>query len=139
MTDGTAHQDTVPINPATLSKWTHPPLSGYYDGTYIWGRGASDCGNTLIGTLEAATLLLEKDFVPTRTILFAFGFDEESKGLEGAGHIAPVLEERYGKDGIEFVVDEGGLGVGEMYGAGFASPSTSEKGHSFVHVALKRC
>ena len=103
-------------------------MSGYYDGSFIWGRGSSDCGNTLIGTLEAASLLLEKSFVPTRTILFAFGFDEESKGLEGAGHIAVVLKERFGKDGIEFMVDEGGLGVGEMYGAGFASPSTSEKG-----------
>lgn len=30
-----AHQDTVPVNPATLDYWTHPPWSGKYDGKYV--------------------------------------------------------------------------------------------------------
>ena len=42
-----AHQDTVPVNSETIDKWTHPPWSGHYDGEFMWGRGVSDCGNTL--------------------------------------------------------------------------------------------
>lgn len=103
---------------------------------FLWGRGASDDTNMLLAELEAATLLLEGGFVPRRTVLFAFGFDEESKGLEGAGHIAPYLESIYGKDGIALIVDEGGLGLGEMFGAGFASPSTGEKGYLDVRFTL---
>lgn len=105
------------------------PWSGHYDGTYVWGRGAVDCKNTLSGTLEAVTLLLEASFVPRRTVLLAYGFDEESKGWEGAGEISKYFESVYGKDGIAFIVDEGGLGIGETYGRGFAMPATGEKGY----------
>ncbi|GAA5949200.1 hypothetical protein JCM21900_000857 [Sporobolomyces salmonicolor] len=131
-----AHQDTVPVNPATLDLWTHPPWSGYYDGSYLWGRGSADCKNTLSGILEAVTFLLEGGFQPRRTLLLAFGFDEESKGLKGAGEIAKFLEARYGKDGIAFIVDEGGLGVGELYGANMALPALGEKGYMDVNFTL---
>lgn len=26
--------DVVPVNPDTVDEWTHPPYSGYYDGTF---------------------------------------------------------------------------------------------------------
>ncbi|KAM0750795.1 carboxypeptidase S [Meredithblackwellia eburnea MCA 4105] len=131
-----AHLDTVPVPHATLDYWTHPPWSGHYDGKYVYGRGSVDCKNTASGILEAITLLISGGFTPRRTIIVAFGFDEESKGLEGAGHIAPYLEEVYGQDGIAFVVDEGGLGIGEMYGTGFALPATGEKGYVDVNFTL---
>lgn len=131
-----AHQDTVPVNLQTLDLWTYPPWSGYYDGTYVWGRGSSDCKNTLSGILEAVTLLIEGGFKPKRTILLAFGFDEESKGYEGAGELSKVIEEKFGKDGIAFILDEGGLGIGEMYGAAFALPATGEKGYLDVNFTL---
>ncbi|GAA5893738.1 hypothetical protein JCM5296_001121 [Sporobolomyces johnsonii] len=131
-----AHQDTVPVNPATIDLWTHPPWSGYYDGSYLWGRGSADCKNTLSGILEAVTFLLEGDFQPRRTLLLAFGFDEESKGRQGAGQIAKFLEARYGNDGIAFIVDEGGLGVGELYGANMALPALGEKGYIDVNFTL---
>ncbi|KAL8291771.1 hypothetical protein RQP46_002029 [Phenoliferia psychrophenolica] len=149
-----AHQDTVPVPSATLDYWTYrettpaalglhrpytsfsAPWSGHYDGKYVWGRGAGDCKNTLSGILEAVTLLLEGGFVPRRTAIFAFGFDEESKGWEGAGEISKYLEGIYGKDGIAFSLDEGGLGIGEMYGTAMALPSTGEKGYLDVNFTL---
>lgn len=124
-----AHQDVVPI--ADASDWTHPPFSGYYNATddFLWGRGASDCKNVLIALLSVLEDLLEQDFQPERTILFSFGFDEESHGFLGAGSLAPFIEERYGKDAVEFILDEGGTGL-SSFGDHiiYALPGVSEKG-----------
>jgi Gly-Xaa carboxypeptidase len=120
-----AHTDVVPVEQTTINQWTHPPYSGAFDGTYIWGRGASDCKNQLIGILESITLLLEQQFVPQRTVVLSFGFDEEISGGQGAGSLAPVLIERYGKNGAAVVVDEGN-GFSESWGTLFASPGVSE-------------
>lgn len=77
----TAHQDVVPVLPATLSQWDQPPYSGHYDGTYIWGRGASDTKGSLIAIMVAIEHLLETtDFKPERTIVLGFGSDEERGG-----------------------------------------------------------
>jgi Gly-Xaa carboxypeptidase len=52
--------------------------------------------------------LLGQKFKPRRTIVLAFGIDEESAGTEGAGKIAEYLEKTYGKDSFSFLLDEGG-------------------------------
>lgn len=51
--------------------------------------------------------LLEAGFKPTRTVVLAFGFDEEASGFQGAGHLGPHLEETYGKNAFAMIVDEG--------------------------------
>lgn len=57
---------------------------------------------------EAVSHLLEHGFQPRRTLILSHGFDEEEvSARRGQGHIAPLLEERYGKDGIFMLVDEG--------------------------------
>lgn len=57
---------------------------------------------------EAITHLLESDFEPRRTLILSHGFDEEEVfARRGQGKIAPFLEERYGKDGLSMVIDEG--------------------------------
>jgi len=59
--------DVVPVEPSTISQWTHPPYSGHFDGENVldsiefanlptigesvWGRGSSDDKNGLIGIL----------------------------------------------------------------------------------------
>lgn len=43
--------------------------------------GASDCKNNLVGILDALEFLLDHNFNPKRTILAAFGFDEEIRYL----------------------------------------------------------
>ncbi|RDW74760.1 putative carboxypeptidase s protein [Coleophoma cylindrospora] len=131
-----AHQDVVPVAEATIDQWTHPPYSGYYDGQYIWGRGASDCKNTLIGILEAVELLVDAGFKPKRTLILSFGFDEEASGFEGAGHLAPVILERYGKNGVGIIIDEGG-GLAEAWGSLFAVPAVGEKGYADVEVIVR--
>ncbi|KAJ5780443.1 hypothetical protein N7457_005603 [Penicillium paradoxum] len=128
-----AHQDVVPIDDP--SDWTHPPFAGVFDGEWVWGRGASDCKNVLIGLMSVAEDLLSQNWQPQRTVLFAFGFDEESHGFLGAGAISAALEEKYGKGSFEFILDEGGMGLqslgdesdpsGEVV---YALPAVGEKG-----------
>lgn len=72
---------------------------------------------------------------PQRSVVLAFGFDEEISGTQGAGLIAPYLEEHYGKDAFSVLVDEGG-GMVEMYGAVFAAPAVGEKGYIDTRVEV---
>ena len=81
-----AHQDVVPA--ASLSRWSHPPFEPYYDGQFLWGRGSSDCKNNLIGILSDVESLLEQAWKPHRTLVLAFGFDEETGGIRGAAGIS---------------------------------------------------
>ncbi len=55
--------------------------------------------------------------------------DEEIGGPRGAAGIGKHLEERYGKNGIAMIVDEGGSGLDERYGREFAKPAMAEKGN----------
>lgn len=131
-----AHQDVVPVEKSTIDAWEHPPFSGHYDGRYVWGRGSSDCKNQLTAILETVELLLHADFQPKRTVLLSFGFDEEVSGTRGAGHLAPFIEKRYGKDSVAALVDEG-AGMVEAWGAAYASPGVAEKGYTDVEVTVR--
>ena len=131
-----AHQDVVPVAKATVKQWEHPPFSGTFDGKYIWGRGALDCKNNLIAIMEAVELLVAADFKPKRTVVLSFGFDEEISGRSGAGHLAPVILERYGKHGVASIVDEGG-GAMQAWGTNFMAPGVAEKGYIDVNVVVR--
>ena len=61
-------------------------------------------------------------------LVFAFGFDEEIGGPQGASSIATLLLDRYGKHGVAMLIDEGGNAVSEEYGRTFVLPGTGEKG-----------
>ncbi|OCH84737.1 carboxypeptidase S [Obba rivulosa] len=132
-----AHEDVVPVEPTTIDDWIHPPYSGFYDGTWIWGRGSCDDKSSLIGILVAVESLIKKGFTPSRSVVLAFGIDEESAGTQGAGHLAGYLEETYGKDGLAMILDEGG-GYGTPYGDDvlFATPATSEKGYLDARIEV---
>ena len=132
------HQDVVPIEDGTETRWTHPPFSGQLADGYIWGRGTLDDKMAVIGLLEAVDLLLSKAFQPKRTVILAFGQDEEVGGLEGAEKIAHLLQSR----GVqaEFVSDEGGfLSIGMMPGVGapVAMIGTSEKGYLSLELSVE--
>ncbi|PWN50192.1 Zn-dependent exopeptidase [Violaceomyces palustris] len=139
------HQDVVPVPSDTLDQWKFPPFEGHYDveTDLLWGRGSSDDKNMLIGILEALERLLEEGFENSRTILVASGFDEEVGGPRGAGKIGLELERLYGKGGdgkdypFEFVLDEGGLGVGEEQGIDIAMPAVAEKGYTDIKVEIR--
>ncbi|ODV80490.1 carboxypeptidase S [Suhomyces tanzawaensis NRRL Y-17324] len=124
----TAHQDVVPVQEATVGDWKFPPYEGGEDGKFLYGRGVSDCKNLLTGLLETVELLLEEGkFVPERTIILGFGYDEESQG-KGAGYISKHLEARYGPDSFLQIIDEGSSGYKEFEGLKFILPATAEKG-----------
>ncbi|GAA6033233.1 hypothetical protein JCM8097_003008 [Rhodosporidiobolus ruineniae] len=132
-----AHQDTVPVPDTTLSRWTHPPFDAVYDDEgWIWGRGTTDCRNTLIGIFGALDKLIEDGFEPKRTIVSSFGFDEEIGGARSAAYLAKEIESRYGRDGVALILDEGFSGISESFGRTFASFGLAEKGAVSVELEV---
>jgi carboxypeptidase PM20D1 len=125
-----AHMDVVPIVPGTEHSWAHAPFSGDVAGGYVWGRGAIDDKGSLVMILEAAERLAKEGFTPERTIMFAFGQDEEVGGRQGNAVIAKTFAAR----GLHFyfVLDEGGAIVDEPF-AGVEKPiafvAVEEKGY----------
>ncbi len=114
-----AHQDVVPVIPGTEGKWLHPPFSGDVAEGYIWGRGAMDIKQMLIGILESAEYLLSRGSVFRRTVYLAFGEDEETRST-GARAISDTLKRR-GVE-LEFVLDEGAGDVTNA--ADYGAPGT---------------
>ena len=89
-----AHQDVVPVSPGTESQWTVDAFAGTVKDGFVWGRGAWDNKGNLIAQLEAMEMLAASGFAPRRTILLAFGGDEEVAGERGAAAIAALLKQR---------------------------------------------
>ncbi|KAL6689834.1 carboxypeptidase S [Trichoderma pleuroticola] len=136
----TAHQDVVPVENATLAEWDHPPLDAVYDkkSGYLYGRGASDDKSAITALMSAMeSLLSQETYEPRRTVIFAFGFDEECSGFRGAASIAKHLEDRYGKDGIAVILDEGGAGLQQVGDVLYALPAVYEKGYLDVWFDLE--
>ncbi|KFX91838.1 hypothetical protein V490_05702 [Pseudogymnoascus sp. VKM F-3557] len=129
-----AHQDVVPVLADTVQDWTHPPYSGHYDGEIIWGRGATDDKGYMISILESLNLLIEGGFKPKRTVILAFGCDEEISGENCGRPISDFLYKRYGNDGIYLIMDEGSMGIQSEFDQSFAMVSVSEKGYLDVGV-----
>ncbi len=133
-----AHLDVVPISPSDLQKWTYAPFSGEIaeeDGTtYVWGRGTLDDKSAVLAMLEAVEALLSVGFEPARTVLLAFGHDEEVGGKDGAARIAALLAERDVKP--LFLLDEGGAItegiVPGMDGQAVGLIGIAEKGYASV-------
>lgn len=122
------HTDVVPIEPGTEDDWDHPPFAGVIADGRIYGRGTLDDKVGVMADLEAAEQLLAEGFSPRRTIVFAFGHDEEISGRDGAGAIATLLGER----GLHFdwMVDEGGMLVAD-------NPLLSDQLIAMVNIAEK--
>ncbi|EST06568.1 Peptidase M20 [Kalmanozyma brasiliensis GHG001] len=138
-----AHQDVVPVNQGTLDQWRHPPFDGFIDEKTetVWGRGSTDCKAWLVSLLSSVEELLAKEWEPKRTILFSFGFDEESGGKQGAGHLSKRIEEIWGQDSIAMIIDEGNptIAASDEMGPGIAiaMPGIAEKGSVDVEVTVE--
>ncbi|MCI0547746.1 MAG: M20/M25/M40 family metallo-hydrolase, partial [Candidatus Rokubacteria bacterium] len=133
-----AHLDVAPVEPGTETRWTHPPFSGMVADGFVWGRGALDDKGPALSLLEAAEHLLRDGFEPRRTVLIAFGEDEEVGGFEGAARIAATLRERHVTP--EFVLDEG-LPITEGVVPGVAAPlalvGLAEKGYLSLELTVE--
>jgi carboxypeptidase PM20D1 len=133
-----SHMDVVPVVPGTEKNWTHDAFAGVIADGHVWGRGTLDTKQGIIGMLEAAELLVSKGFQPKRTIMFAFGHDEEIGGGNGNAKIAALLAER--KVELEFVDDEGGMiSNGALPGveAPIALVGVAEKGSVTLELTAK--
>ncbi|KAK7687700.1 hypothetical protein QCA50_008916 [Cerrena zonata] len=131
----TAHQDVIPVAPDTINDWINPPFSGIWDGQWLWGRGSCDDKPGLIGSLAAVQKLGKAGFKPERTIVLAFGFDEEHGGIIGATKIRDHLLSTYGEDGFAILIDEGGFLEGRTDGV-IATPAVAEKGHFDLRMVV---
>ena len=134
-----AHQDVVPVVPGTEDSWVHGPFSGDVDETHVWGRGALDIKDMLMGELEALEYLLSRGERPRRTVVFAFGADEETSS-SGATRLAELLAER----GVRaaWLLDEGTttMADGGMWGAAgrvLSDICISQKGYLDLRLAAK--
>ena len=126
----TAHIDVVPVEPGTEQDWQHPAFDGVVADGRVYGRGTLDDKQGLMGLLEAAESLLGQGFTPRRSIVFAFGHDEEIGGRQGAAAIARRLQEL----GLHFewMVDEGGMLLSDnpmLPGRTMAMINIAEKGY----------
>ena len=133
-----AHQDVVPVLDETVGNWEHAPFSGDLSNGFIWGRGAMDIKEMLIGEMEAVEYLLNQGTFPERTMILAFGEDEETQS-HGAIAIAAELKKR----GVEpeFILDEGAGNVSDA--ADWGAPGELicpigiyEKGYADLHLSI---
>lgn len=133
-----SHLDVVPVEAGTERAWTEAPFAGQISDGYVWGRGSMDDKAGVLGLLEAVELLVRTGFCPRRTILLAFGHDEEVGGGHGAVRIAALLRRR----GIapELALDEG-LSIAEGVVPGVDAPvamvGIAEKGYLSVELVVE--
>ena len=136
-----AHQDVVPISEGTLDDWTHPPFDGVDDGEFIWGRGALDMKNHLIGVLESVETLLEEGFRPERDVYLLLGHNEEvmcANENNGAVNMCKALQQKGVH--LDCIIDEGGailpVEVKGVIHKDLAGIGIAEKGYADVEVAV---
>ena len=99
-----SHYDVVPVEPGTEANWTQPPFDGVIADGFVWGRGAVDDKQGVVGVFEAIEILLAKGHAPKRSIHLAFGSDEEVGGQD-----AKAAAALYAQRGVKFEMslDEG--------------------------------
>ncbi|WP_299760511.1 M20/M25/M40 family metallo-hydrolase [uncultured Pontibacter sp.] len=125
-----AHFDVVPVETGSEGTWLAAPFSGKIKDGYIWGRGTMDDKYRVVAILEAVEHLLEIGYTPSRTMILAFGHDEEVGGYAGAGMISKHLQQQGVQ--LEAVFDEG-LAIAEGIIPGVKEPlalvGTAAKGN----------
>ncbi len=104
------HTDVVPFE---REFWTVDPLGGEVRDGYVWGRGAQDMKG--MGVIELMTFLMHRRLrLPLRRdLVFMAVADEEAGGAHGIEFLDrehPQLLD------CEFVINEGGTGLTELFG-----------------------
>lgn len=128
-----AHQDVVPVPDDTRETWTVDPFGGAIRDGAVWGRGATDDKGSFVALLEAAEFLASQGKRPVRTLIFAFGHDEEIGG-GGAVAMAALLAQR--RQRAWFVLDEGLVAIDRhpFTGGPAAMIGISERGSGTMRV-----
>ncbi len=130
-----SHIDVVP---ADASAW--PKGKGPFSGTIdengvIWGRGALDMKG--MGAIELMTLLLlKRQGVPLRRDVVLLAVADEEVDNFGAREIA---EKHWDKVGCSHLVNEGGLGIRDLFieGQTIFAISVAEKGLLWLRMVAR--
>lgn len=134
------HQDVVPISEGTEGDWEHAPFGGEIADGFLWGRGALDMKNHLVGVLESVETLIEDGFEPERTVYLLLGHNEEivASRDSGAKRMADLLESRGVR--LDSVLDEGGailpVKVPGVIDKNLAGIGVAEKGYCDFEVSI---
>lgn len=131
-----AHGDVVPAENA--ERWSRPPFEGRIEDGFVWGRGAIDDKGSLVAICEAVEHLLAHGFAPRRTVILAFGHDEEVGGQRGAVAVAELLASR----GVRalLVLDEGAAVVNGLLPGldrNVALVGIAEKGYATLELVAR--
>ena len=135
-----SHQDVVPISEGTWGDWKYDPFGGVDDGEFIWGRGALDMKNHLIGVMESVEALLAEGFKPVRDVYICLGHNEEVMSSENSG--AVCMCNWFAEKGIHLdcVIDEGGailpVNVKGVLDAQLAGIGVAEKGYADFEISV---
>lgn len=121
-----SHIDVVTADPSKWSKGK-APLGGTLDEHgVLWGRGTIDMKG--LGAIELMTMVLLKRLnVPLKRSVFFLAVADEENGGSGMRFIA---DERWGDIGCSQVLNEGGIGVKDLFvkGQTVHAISVGEKG-----------
>jgi carboxypeptidase PM20D1 len=131
-----AHSDVVPAE--NVERWSLPPFEGRVEDGFVWGRGAIDDKGSLVAISEAVEHLIAQGFAPRRTVILAFGHDEEVGGSRGAVVMAELLASR----GVRalLVLDEGAAVVNGLLPGldrDVALVGIAEKGYATLVVVAR--
>lgn len=133
------HVDVVPVVPGTEGDWTHGAFSGHVDGEYVWGRGALDMTEQVVGYFESIEYALSHGWALRRTLLVALGQDEETL-QSGARRMGALLAGRGIR--LAWLVDEGDYRIVDtgLYGAPGhhgMRVSLAEKGYADLRLTVR--
>ncbi|MBR0536595.1 MAG: M20/M25/M40 family metallo-hydrolase, partial [Clostridia bacterium] len=136
-----SHQDVVPISEGTWDDWTHPPFDGVDDGEFIWGRGALDMKDHLIGVMESVETLLKEGFQPERDVYLCLGHNEEVMCAdENSGAIAMCNYLKEKGVHLDCVIDEGGailpIEIKGVIHKDLAGIGVAEKGYADIEISV---
>lgn len=130
-----AHYDVVPVIAGTEGLWRHPPFDGRIADGYVWGRGALDNKNAVVGLMEAVDWLLYRGERPARTVFFSFGHDEELGGEAGAAAVVAHLDAAGVR--LAWTLDEGSFVYRDVFPGvtvPIATINTAEKGSVTLRI-----
>ncbi|MGO5268267.1 M20/M25/M40 family metallo-hydrolase [Parafannyhessea umbonata] len=133
------HMDVVPVVPGTEGDWEHGAFSGHMDDAYVWGRGALDMKDQVMGVLEAVEYALRHGWEFRRTLMLCLGQDEETL-QSGARSMGGLLARRGVR--LHFVVDEGDYLVTDLAHLGAPgrhcmTVGLAEKGYADVRLVAR--
>lgn len=126
----------IDVVPAERQFWQEDPFAGIVKDGVIWGRGALDMKSMAVMELMTV-LLLRRHGVPlTRDIVFLACADEEQGGVAGIDWMDAHHPELFD---AEYVINEGGYGMTEMFGVSrpVFSCSVGEKGPLWLRLVAR--